>query len=69
MNFEKRWWGVDHVDESEIVPNWHVLVFIVSREIEEKVPLKSLILAPPAKIVDNCLPLGFYRQVFLRMCP
>ena len=47
MNFEKRRRGVDHVDESEIVPNRHVLVFIVSREIEEKVPLKPLILTPP----------------------
>ena len=60
---------VDHVEESEIVPNRYVLVFIASREIEEKVPLKPLILRPPAKIVDNCLALGFHRQFFLRMRP
>ena len=69
MDFEKRRRGVDHVDESEIVPNRHVLVFIVSQEIEEKVPLKPLIMTPPAKIVNNCLPLGFHRQFFLRMRP
>ena len=67
MNFEKRQRGVDHVYESEIVPNRNVLVFIVSREIEEKVPLKPLILTPPAKIVDNCLPLGFHWQFFFSL--
>ena len=30
-------------------------------------PFKPLILTPPAKIVDNCLPLGFHPQFFLRM--
>ena len=69
IDFKKRRRGVDHVNEFEIVPNRHVLVFIVSREIEEKVPLKLLILTPPAKIVDNCLPLGFHRQFFLCMRP
>ena len=69
MNSEKRRRGVDHVDESEIVTNRHVLVFIVSREIEEKVPLKPLILTTPAKIVDNCLPLRFHWQFFFRMRP
>ena len=49
------------MDESEIVPSWHVLVSIFGREIEEKMPLKPLILTPLAKIVDNCLPLGFHR--------
>ena len=69
MNFKNAGGGVDHMDESEIVLNRHVLVFIVSREIEEKVPLKPLIMTPPAKIVDNCLPLGFHRNFFLRMRP
>ena len=49
------------MDESEIVPNGHVFIYVVGREIEEKVFLKPLILAPPAKIVDNCLPLGFHQ--------
>ena len=31
------------MDESEIVPNRHVFIFIVGQEIEEKVPFK-----PPA---------------------
>ena len=61
---KKRWREVERVDESEIVPNQHVSVTIVGREIEEKVPLKPLILTPPAKIVDNCLPPGCYRQFF-----
>ena len=69
MNFEHPRRGVDHVDESEIVPNRHILVFIVSREIEEKLPLKPLILTPPAKIVDNCLPLGFHPQFFFVYVP
>ena len=43
MTFEKRWHEVKRADESEIVLNQQVLVFIVGQEIEEKVPLK-----PPA---------------------
>ena len=57
------------MDESEISPNRHVIVSIVGREIEEKVPLKPLILTPPGKIVNNCLPLGLYWQFFLRTHP
>ena len=64
MNSEKRQWGVDHVDKSEIVPNRHVLFFIVSREIAENVPLKPLILTPPAKIVD----ILFRLAVFFSVC-
>ena len=52
------------MDESEIVPNWHVFFSIVGREIEEKVPFNPLILTPPAKIVDNCLPLQFHKKYF-----
>ena len=43
MNSKKRQREVDHVDQSEIIPNRHVFVSIVGWEIEEKVPLK-----PPA---------------------
>ena len=50
--------------EFEIFPNRRVFVSIVGREIEEKVPLKPLILTPPAKIVNSCLPLGFHQQFF-----
>ena len=32
-------------------------------------PFKPLILTPPAKIVDNCLPLGFYQQFFCVRVP
>ena len=46
MNFEKRRRDVDRVDESEIVPNRHVFVSIVGREIEEKVPLKPPTTSP-----------------------
>ena len=53
------------MDESEIVPNGHVFVSVVGRENEEKVPLKPLILAPPAEIVDYFLPLGFHRFVLV----
>ena len=34
---ENRQQEVERVDESEIVPNWHVLDSIFGREIEEKV--------------------------------
>ena len=64
MDLRNSWREVEHVDESEISPNRNVFVSIDGREIEEKVPLKPLILTPPAKIVDNCLPLGFHRQYF-----
>ena len=60
---------MERVDESEIVPNWRVFVSVVGREIEEKVPFKPLILTPPAKIIDNCLPLGFHRQFFCVRVP
>ena len=69
MNFEKCRREFDHMDESEIFPNRHIFVSIVGQEIEEKVPLKLVILTPPAKIVHNCLPLGFHRQSFLRTHP
>ena len=69
MNFEERRREADRVDESEIFPNRHVLVSMVGREIEEKVPLKPLTLTPPAKIVDNCLPLGFHWQFFYVRVP
>ena len=69
MNFEKRPRGVNHVDEPEIVPNRHVLVFIVSREIEEKVPLKPLILTPPAKLSTIAFCWDFIGSFFLRMRP
>ena len=37
-NFKENQWEVDCVDKSEIVPDRHVFVSIVGREIEEKVP-------------------------------
>ena len=64
-----RWQEVERVDESEIFPNQNVLVSIFGREIEETVPLKPLILTPPAKIVNDCLPLGFHRQFFCVRVP
>ena len=64
INFKNFWQEVERVDESEIVPNRRVVVSVVSQEIEEKVPLKPLILTPPGKIVNNCLPLGFHWQFF-----
>ena len=64
MNLEKHRRELNYVDKSKILPHRHDLVSIVGREIKEKVPLKPLILTPPAKIVDNCLPLGFHRQFF-----
>ena len=69
MDFKKRRRGVDHMDESEIVPNRHVLVFIVSREIEEKVPLKPLILMPPEKSSTITFRWDFIGSFFLRMRP
>ena len=60
---------MERVDESEIVLNRHVFVSIVGREIKEKVSLKPLILRPPSKIVDICLPLGFHRQCFSEIIP
>ena len=57
------------MDESKIAPNQHVFVSIVGQEIKEKVPLKPLLLMPPAKIVDNCLLLGFHRQFFCVRIP
>ena len=65
----KRRQEVEHRDESKIFPIRHVFVFIVSREIEEKVPIKPLILMPSPKIVDNCLPLGFHWQFFCLRVP
>ena len=48
------------MEEYEIVPNRHVLFFIVGQEIAEKASLKLLILTPPANVFDNCLLLGFH---------
>ena len=50
MNFENRQQEVERVDESEIVPNRYIFVSIVGQEIEEKVPLKLLILTPTKKL-------------------
>ena len=46
MNYKKNRWGVERVDESKIAPNRHVFVFIVDREIKEKVPFKSMATSP-----------------------
>ena len=37
------------MDESEIIPNWHIIVSIVGQEIDKKVPLKLLMLTSPEK--------------------
>ena len=53
------------MDESEIVSNLHVFVSIVGREIEEKVPLKPLILTPPAKSVTIAFRWDFIGSFFV----
>ena len=64
MSFEKLLVGGGARGLNDILPNRNVIVSIVGREIEEKMPFKPLILTPPAKIVDNCLLLRFRRQFF-----
>ena len=64
MNSKKRRREVDHVDESEIVPNRHYFVSIVGREIEGKVPLKPPSISP-LTIVSRAQSA---KDLFLRRC-
>ena len=65
MNSENLWQEMERVDEFVIVVDQNVFVTIFGWEIEEKWPLKVLILTPPAKIFNNCPLLGFHWQFFL----